>query len=81
MPMICSSGEVRATRQRLKHKGVTDPDSKEVLITGVYGSGKTSVVDELADILESPSLPYAALDLDWPAWTGPGVGGSAVDGR
>lgn len=60
---------------------MANPDSQAVLITGVYGSGKTSVVEELADILESRNLPYAALDLDWLAWADPGVGGSAVDRR
>jgi hypothetical protein len=48
------------------------------LITGVYGSGKTSVVEEIADILESRDISYAALDLDWLCWAGAGGEGSDV---
>lgn len=62
-------------------EAVTNPDVQAVLITGVYGSGKTSVVEELADILESRSVPYAALDLDWLAWADPGAEGRAMGGR
>lgn len=43
-----------------------------MLITGVYGTGKTSVVEEIADILEGRGVRYAALDLDWLAWFDPG---------
>lgn len=43
-----------------------------VLITGVFGSGKTSVAVEMADMLEKRGLPYAVLDLDWLAWAWPG---------
>lgn len=39
-----------------------------VLITGVFGSGKTSVVQEIADVLEQRGASYAAVDLDWLAW-------------
>ncbi|MGH3144298.1 MAG: hypothetical protein ACRDTR_00680 [Rubrobacter sp.] len=39
-----------------------------VLITGVFGSGKTSVTEELADVLGERGVAYAALDLDWLAW-------------
>jgi hypothetical protein len=42
--------------------------TEAVLITGVYGSGKTSVVEEMADILEHRHVPYGALDLDWLGW-------------
>jgi adenylylsulfate kinase-like enzyme len=47
---------------------VRDPDPRAVLLTGVYGTGKSSVAAEIADILEGRSVPYAALDLDWLAW-------------
>ncbi len=43
-------------------------DARAVLIAGVYGSGMTSVVEEIADILEGRGVPYGALDLDWLAW-------------
>ena len=39
-----------------------------VLITGVYGSGKSTVAAEIAEQLERRSISYAALDLDWLTW-------------
>ena len=39
-----------------------------VVVTGAYGTGKTSVVEEMADILEKAGLSYAAIDLDWLVW-------------
>jgi hypothetical protein len=39
-----------------------------VLITGVYGSGKSSVAQEIADLLEKQNAPYALLDLDFLGW-------------
>jgi adenylylsulfate kinase-like enzyme len=39
-----------------------------VLITGVYGSGKSSVAAEIAYLLEQSRQPYALLDLDFLGW-------------
>lgn len=39
-----------------------------VLVTGVYGTGKSSVVEEMAGVLEARGAAYAALDLDWLWW-------------
>jgi hypothetical protein len=39
-----------------------------VLITGVFGSGKSSVAVEIADVLERQGLSYGVLDLDFLAW-------------
>lgn len=39
-----------------------------VLLTGVYGVGKSSMAAEMATILERAEVPYAAIDLDWLAW-------------
>jgi hypothetical protein len=39
-----------------------------VAVTGAYGSGKSSVVEEMAGMLERAELSYAALDLDWLSW-------------
>ena len=39
-----------------------------VLITGVYGSGKSSVAAEIAYLLEQRRQPYALLDLDFLGW-------------
>ena len=41
-----------------------------VLITGVYGSGKSSVAAEIAYLLQQRRQPYALLDLDFLAWAG-----------
>lgn len=39
-----------------------------VLVTGAYGSGKSSVIDEIAELLEGAGLSYGAIDLDWLMW-------------
>ena len=39
-----------------------------MLITGVYGAGKSTVAEELVDHLEQRGLPYALLDLDFLGW-------------
>ena len=43
-----------------------------VLVTGAFGSGKSLVVAEMAELIERHGLRYAALDLDWLAWGWPG---------
>jgi gluconate kinase len=45
-----------------------DGRPRAVLLMGVYGTGKSSVAGEIAEILEKRSIAYAALDLDWLAW-------------
>ncbi len=45
-----------------------------VLITGVYGSGKSTVAAELAWLLERQGEPFALLDLDYLSWAGTGGG-------
>lgn len=39
-----------------------------MLLTGVYGAGKTSVAEEIAGLLEARDLPCALLDLDYLSW-------------
>ena len=39
-----------------------------MLITGVYGSGKSAVAEEMAAVLEEHDALYALLDLDFLAW-------------
>jgi hypothetical protein len=56
-------------------------DASAVLITGVYGSGKTSVVEEIADLLEHQHRPYALIDLDYLSWFGSGHLDGHVDQR
>jgi adenylylsulfate kinase len=48
-----------------------------VLLTGVYGSGKSSVAQEIAHLLEQRGEPYALLDLDYLSWGGTGTSGRA----
>ena len=43
-----------------------------VLLTGVYGSGKSSVGAEIAYLLEQGGEPDALLDLDYLSWAGTG---------
>ncbi len=50
-----------------------------VLITGVYGSGKSSVAAQIAYLLEQQSVPYALLDLDYLGWAGTGGSDHADD--
>jgi hypothetical protein len=47
-------------------------DIEAVLVTGVFGSGKSSVAAEMADVLEKGGDPYAYVDLDFLAWGYPG---------
>ncbi|MEP7023172.1 MAG: adenylyl-sulfate kinase [Actinomycetota bacterium] len=48
-----------------------------VLLTGVYGSGKSSVAAEMAYLLEQQGAGYALLDLDYLGWGGKGDGDTA----
>ena len=50
-----------------------------VLITGVYGSGKSSVAQEIADLLEKQNAPYALLDLDFLGWFDTGGEGGPME--
>jgi hypothetical protein len=54
---------------------VTANSPDGVLITGVYGSGKSSVAAEIAFVLEGRGESFALLDLDFLGWGGvPGRG-------
>ncbi|HEY6276310.1 MAG TPA: hypothetical protein VIX86_08245 [Streptosporangiaceae bacterium] len=50
-----------------------------VLLTGVYGSGKSSVAEEIAYLLEQRAEPYALLDLDYLGWAGTGTSDRASE--
>ena len=50
-------------------------DAEAVLVTGAFGTGKTSAIEEIADILEARGVRYGAIDLDWLSWFDPGSGG------
>src|ERR1700752_1359365 len=47
---------------------MADDHPEAVLLCGAYGTGKTSVAAEMAELLEARDVPYAAIDLDWLAW-------------
>jgi hypothetical protein len=49
-----------------------------VLITGVYGSGKSSVAAEIGYLLEQQDELYALLDLDYLGWVGDHATGRAT---
>lgn len=42
--------------------------SGAVLVTGLFGTGKSSVAVEIADLLDAAGKPYAVVDLDFLAW-------------
>jgi adenylylsulfate kinase-like enzyme len=46
------------------------PEPEGVLITGVYGSGKSSLAAEIGYALEQRGDLYALLDLDFLGWVG-----------
>ncbi len=50
-----------------------------VLLTGVYGSGKSSVAEEIAYLLEQRGERYALLDLDYLSWAGTGTDDRAAE--
>jgi hypothetical protein len=50
-----------------------------VLLTGVYGSGKSSVAAEIAYLLEQRGDPYALQDLDYLSWAGTGTEDRATE--
>jgi len=55
------------------------PHSPEgVLITGVFGSGKSSVAAEITYLLEQQDELYALLDLDYLGWVGDHATGRAM---
>jgi adenylylsulfate kinase-like enzyme len=60
---------------------MTASGAEGVLITGVYGSGKSSVAAEIAYLLEQRGEPYALLDLDYLGWADAGRPGRAAEVR
>ena len=51
---------------------MNERSAEGALLTGVYGSGKSSVAQEIAYVLEHRGEPYALLDLDYLSWAGTG---------
>ena len=46
--------------------GVTRPEA--IVLTGVYGVGKSTMAGQIADLLEERDVRFAAIDLDWLSW-------------
>lgn len=42
--------------------------TEALVITGLYGSGKTTLAAQIGDLLEDMGLRYATIDLDWLGW-------------
>ena len=55
--------------------------AEAVLISGVYGAGKSSVAEEIAFLLEQRGVLYALLDLDYLGWASAGSGSRAAGFR
>jgi len=47
---------------------MSPPDAEGVLITGVYGAGKSSVGREIAYLLDQRQRPHAFVDVDFLGW-------------
>ena len=47
---------------------MSPPDGEGVLITGVYGAGKSSVAREIAYLLDQRQRPHAFVDVDFLGW-------------
>ena len=45
-----------------------DGRPRSLLITGIYGTGKSTLAAQLADDLERRGAAYAAIDVDWLGW-------------
>ena len=44
------------------------PDAEAVLVTGVYGAGKSTVVADIGGLLEGRGQRYGVIDVDWLGW-------------
>jgi hypothetical protein len=47
---------------------VTDPTASGVLVTGVYGAGKSTVMADIGALLGEHRVAYALLDVDFLGW-------------
>jgi hypothetical protein len=60
---------------------MTTPSLGGILICGAYGSGKSTVAEEIATRLEADRVPFAAIDLDWLWWFDTGGGDEEAEER
>jgi hypothetical protein len=47
---------------------MTDQLPRSLLITGAYGTGKSTLAAEIAELLADRHIPCAAVDIDWLGW-------------
>ena len=47
---------------------------RAILLTGMVGTGKTTIAVELGELLDEREVPHAVIDLDWLAWLRPADG-------
>lgn len=40
-------------------------DAAGAVVTGVFGVGKSSVIEEMVELLDQGGVPYRAIDVDW----------------
>ena len=66
---------VRSSRSGLKpvclrenHYVTSSDDAEAVLVTGVYGAGKSTVVADIGKLLTDRGERYGLLDVDWLGW-------------
>jgi MoxR-like ATPase len=43
--------------------------SEALLLTGLFGTGKSTIAEDLAELLDGSPVLHAAIDLDWLTWT------------
>ncbi len=56
------------------HRRTLMNDAEGVVVTGVFGVGKSSVIEEMAELLEQIGVSYGAIDVDWLWWfAAPGI--------
>jgi Methylmalonyl Co-A mutase-associated GTPase MeaB len=75
---------VRSSRSGLKpvclreNRYVTSSgDAEAVLVTGVYGAGKSTVVADIGKLLTDRGERYGLLDVDWLGWFDAGRGAAS----
>jgi hypothetical protein len=51
-----------------RNSGAMAERDEAVLVSGLYGSGKSSLVAEMAEMLEAADLSFGAIDVDWLSW-------------
>jgi hypothetical protein len=68
-----------STRRQGRVRPCLTSGPEALLVTGVYGAGKRTIVADMGSMLESWGEPYGALDVDSLAWFGAGLDREAHD--